>query len=311
MDLPPSLVVFATDAAAPGGNEDDAAMAQVTAEVGEAPPAVLHEAPDATVLIPVAGAIDTPSGPSDAANFVAAPEAGDPAQASAQVGAIPGAAPSADPAGGVADPGAPLDPDAETEADAGAGDPSEADPAADTATPPGSPQPGDLLITEIMFYPSGSEPESEWFEVYNTTGGPLDLNGVTIQDGYPRVHVIASGAPVIAPPGQYVVLVRSRESAVASDVPDESIVYEYGAGLASNEGIQLENGATGALSLWSGGVALVAAPYGPWGLASIGSSIELASLQTFGDQATDWCVAASAWAAGSDFGTPGAAGDCP
>ncbi|HLK37541.1 MAG TPA: hypothetical protein VKU41_12365 [Polyangiaceae bacterium] len=171
---------------------------------------------------------------------------------------------------------------------------------------------GDLLISEVMFYPSGPEPQSEWFEVYNLADSPRLLSGLTIQDGYPRTHVIASDPPVVAPSHAYVVLVRNQVAAVDELVPPASIVYEYGAGLASGQGIELENGTTGDVSLWNGGTLVADVPYGAWGMASVGQSIELGSLVLAGsDQAGAWCLAQYAWASGSDDGTPGAPNDCP
>src|SRR5262249_53004365 len=46
--------------------------------------------------------------------------------------------------------------------------------------PPGQ---GDVLISEVMFNPSTAEPQTEWFEVYNTTSMQLLLSGVMIKDG--------------------------------------------------------------------------------------------------------------------------------
>lgn len=175
-----------------------------------------------------------------------------------------------------------------------------------------TPSPGDLVITEVMFDPSGPEPQSEWFEVYNTTGTPLLLSGLTIEDGYPRTAVIAASPPVLAPARAYVLFVRDRAVAEASVVPAPPIVYEYGAGLAPNEGIVLANDASGSVSLWNGDLQVAGVPYGPWGMASPGQSIELATLLAeAGDQPTAWCLAQYPWAAGSDFGTPGAPSDCP
>jgi hypothetical protein len=181
-----------------------------------------------------------------------------------------------------------------------------------TAAPPLAPSAGDLLITEVMFYPSGPEPQSEWFEVYNSTDTPLLLSGLTIQDGYPRAHVIASNPPVVAPPLAYVLLVRNALAATDNLLPPAAVVYEYGAGVPADQGIQLQNGAAGDVSLWSGTTMLVDVPYGPWGMASVGQSIELASLQFTSNSAqTAWCLGQYSWAAGADYGTPGRASDCP
>jgi hypothetical protein len=175
-----------------------------------------------------------------------------------------------------------------------------------------TPSVGDLVITEIMFDPSGPIPQAQWFEVYNLTASPELLSGLTIVDGWGDAQVIDSTVPAIAPPFTYVVLVRDRGTAASNGIPDASIVYEYGAGLPSDQGIELASDATGDLALYGGGVQLVDVPYGPWGIAFPGQSIELGPLQyAGGDQPGNWCVAQLSWAAGSDDGTPGFASDCP
>ncbi len=181
------------------------------------------------------------------------------------------------------------------------------------ASPGSRPSPGDLLITEVMFYPSGAEPQSEWFEVYNLTGSPKVLSGLTIQDGYPRTHTIGTSPVVVAPPYAYVVLVRSRSAAQTDLLPASSVVYEYGAGVLADQGIQLENGVGGAVSLWDGTTELADVPYGSWGAAvAPGETIEMSALRYTGsDTPSAWCVARYAWAIGADDGTPGAPGDCP
>jgi hypothetical protein len=175
-----------------------------------------------------------------------------------------------------------------------------------------TPSVGELIITEIMFDPSGSVPEAQWFEVYNLTAAPELLSGLTIQDGWGDAQMIASAPPVIVPPFAYVLLVRDAATAVSSAVPSVSIVYEYGTGLSSDQGIELAWDSTGDLSLWNGAVELVDVPYGPWNVAFLGQSIELGPLQAAGaDQAANWCVAQSPWSSGSDDGTPGLPNDCP
>ncbi len=197
-----------------------------------------------------------------------------------------------------------------TDASAGADD---GDDAADAAAPAASISSlGDLIITEVMFDPSGPEPQAEWFEVYNLSTSPKLLSGLTVRDGYPHTHVIASNPPVIAPPGSYVVLVRDRAMAEADFLPSSSVVYEYGAGLLDNEGILLENGAAGSVSLWNDAMELVTVPYGSWQMASVGQSIEIEALQLpAAGSASMWCLAQHTWASGADYGTPGAANDCP
>jgi hypothetical protein len=186
-----------------------------------------------------------------------------------------------------------------------------------SASPPVTSQPssvaalGDLLITEVMFAPFGPRPDAEWFEVYNTGASPSPLGGMTIVDGSMNEQTIASDVPIVVAPGAYVLLVRDRATALANGLPAAAIVYEYGAGLSRNEGVQLDDGPTGAVSLWDGNVELASAPYGSWGLIALGQSVELATLQLVGsDLSESWCYAEVPWAPGADFGTPGAMNDC-
>jgi hypothetical protein len=170
---------------------------------------------------------------------------------------------------------------------------------------------GDLLITEVMFAPFGPRPDAEWFEVYNTGASPSPLSGITIVDGSMHEQTITSDVPIVVAPGAYVLLVRDQATAVANGLPAGAIVYEYGAGLSRNQGVQLDDGPTGAVSLWDGNVELASAPYGSWGLIALGQSVELATLQLVGsDLSESWCYAEEPWAPGADFGTPGAMNDC-
>ncbi len=174
-----------------------------------------------------------------------------------------------------------------------------------------SPAVGDLLVTEVMFEPSGTEPDSEWFEIYNLASSPRLLSGLTIEDGYQDTHVIASSPPVVVPAQAYVLLVRDMAAATAALVPAAAIVYEYGTGLSQDEGIELDDGATSDLSLWNGSTLLVDVPYGSWDAAYPGQSIELAASGSSPTDPASWCLAENPWANGSDDGTPGAPSDCP
>jgi hypothetical protein len=224
-----------------------------------------------------------------------------PAGATALTAPVPSASPEA--ATPTDDGGDDVD-DVEDDADGGDDATSTAPPA--TSSPVGL---GDLAITEVMLAPSGPEPGSEWFEVYNTTATPKSLDGLTIEDGYLDSHLIASTSAVV-PPFSYVVLARNRAAAIQTLVPPACIVYEYGAGVADDEGIELDTGDAGDLSLWRDDTLLVDVPYGMWNAAFVGQSIELASPQSAEGDPNSWCLAETSWAAGSDDGTPGAPSDC-
>jgi hypothetical protein len=188
----------------------------------------------------------------------------------------------------------------------------------DASQPPPPPPPptaskpaqGEVVISEVMYDPSGPDPAGEWIEVYNTTSSPKSLSGLTIVDGGDRTNVIGTGVTV--GPKAYVLLVRSKSDAIAAGVPSASIVYEYGAGAAAGTGVQLANGSTGAVYLRNGSTTIAEAVYGGWFSQSGGSSIQLKTLTySAAAQSYNWCLSSNAWALGSDNGTPGSASDCP
>jgi hypothetical protein len=60
-----------------------------------------------------------------------------------------------------------------------------------------------VIISEVEYDPSGSEPGSEWFELYNPTENSIDISGWEITDGegrftFPALSHIPSGAYFIA-----------------------------------------------------------------------------------------------------------------
>lgn len=180
----------------------------------------------------------------------------------------------------------------------------------ETAPPTSKPAPGEVLISEVMYDTSGTEPATEWFELHSKAASLRSLTGLTIEDGAGRTHVIGAGITIA--PGAYIVLARTKSGATGAKVPASVIAYEYAAGLPSNSGVQLANGATGGVSLTDGATVITSAPYGGWFVQSGGSTVQLTNLN--GPASTskaNWCLSSSAWTAGSDKGTPGAAEDCP
>jgi hypothetical protein len=233
---------------------------------------------------------DSSVAPGPASPYNATEDAGAPT-------ALPGAAADADiDAGDEGDDGS----------DAGGDDAGDADPMVDSFPP--TPAPGELAITEVMLSPSGPEPDSEWFEIYNLASSARSLGGLVIEDGYGDTDVIT--AAVVVPPATYALLVRDQATAAQTLLPVSSIVYAYGEGLPASEGIELDDGTAGDLSLWNGSTLLVDVPYGLWDSSWIGQSIELRAPESDATDPGQWCVAQSPWASGSDDGTPGAPSDC-
>jgi len=173
-----------------------------------------------------------------------------------------------------------------------------------------APTQGEVLITEVMYNPTGSEPDAEWIEVTNVSAASKTLSGLTIEDGSARTHVIGSGVSLA--PGAVAVLARSKSAAVTAHLPAAAVVYEYGAGLASTAGIQLANGSTGAVILRAGSTVISQVSYGGW-YSATGASVQMAAPYTFaaGTNKSAFCLSAATFAAGSDLGTPGTMNDCP
>ncbi len=50
---------------------------------------------------------------------------------------------------------------------------------------------GDLVISEVMANPSAvSDTTGEWFEIYNSSGAAIDLNGLILMDSDLHIVVI-------------------------------------------------------------------------------------------------------------------------
>ncbi|MBN1327793.1 MAG: lamin tail domain-containing protein, partial [Candidatus Cloacimonetes bacterium] len=71
------------------------------------------------------------------------------------------------------------------------------------------PQPdqGDVIITEIIQNPAAvADDAGEWFELYNTTGIAIDIDGWIIRDADNDEHIITNASPLIIMPYDYLVL---------------------------------------------------------------------------------------------------------
>ncbi len=76
-----------------------------------------------------------------------------------------------------------------------------------------APPPSSLVINEIIQNPSAvSDTNGEWFEIYNTTASPIDIDGWTIEDNDFDSHLIDNGGPLFVPSEGYVVLGRNADS---------------------------------------------------------------------------------------------------
>ena len=172
---------------------------------------------------------------------------------------------------------------------------------------------GDIVITEFLANPDlVADKKGEWFEVYNTTQTPIDINGWELLDDK-TVHVITSESPVLV--GGYAYAVLAKHGAYAENGGVSSVYsYEKQADppnptfLINNDkdGIQLKAGWTIVDKVnWDIGSGWPIEP---------GVAIQL-DPASFSSSANDslfsWCLATSSFG-GGDLGTPGSPnGPCP
>lgn len=167
-----------------------------------------------------------------------------------------------------------------------------------------TPTAGDLVINEIMYNPSTSEPGTEWFEVKNITGSAADINGCTISSGS-ATHTIAS-APTIAA-GDYFVFGRN------SSITGVTVDYSYG----GSGDIRLNNSGSDDITITCNSTTIDSVTYGtssPWPSSTNGTSISFGvtgggAPDSQNDNASNWGHSTSTCCSGSDKGTPGAKND--
>jgi len=160
-------------------------------------------------------------------------------------------------------------------------------------------EPGDLIITEIMPNPAAvSDANGEWFEIYNATNDPINLNGYILRDNA-ATHVIV-GDNIIAA-HDYFVFCLQGDSLTNGGVPED---YVYSSLALANSGdiVKIYTPANVIIdsvqytSSW---------PYGS------GFSMQLKGPGLDNDDMGNWCASENAWVGSmGDFGTPGAECDC-
>jgi len=159
---------------------------------------------------------------------------------------------------------------------------------------------GDLLLSEIMPRSQSGTDNGEWFELYNPTRSPLELEGCEIFDN--RAESI--DASLIIEPGGYAVFARSTDPAVNHGLP--RVDWNYG-------GIALNNSGE-VLGIRCGGTVIDQFDY-PSGLVVLGAAAQLRTdvLDPIeADDAESWCIAPEGVGFGTadKRGTPGAATIC-
>ncbi len=168
---------------------------------------------------------------------------------------------------------------------------------------------GDLVISEIMYDPDQvSDSDGEWFEVYNTTGHSVNLEGLMAADdgAFDAADIFTVSGVLLADVGGRLVFTANGDTLANGGITAD---YDYAAGGVSfnNSGDELLLGVTvgGAVDVIDG-VSFVEASGWP---AAKGASIELNDRKVTSsdnDSAANWCMATSRAGSNSDMGSPGA-----
>lgn len=161
---------------------------------------------------------------------------------------------------------------------------------------------GDIIITEIMQNPSVvNDNDGEWFEVYNTTGSPINMQGWVIKDDASSGEEFVISALTV-PANGYAVFGINADMGTNGGVP---VDYEY-------SGVSLGNGSDGLIIECSGTMIDTVVWDGGTDFPDpTGASMELSLTAMDADDndlGANWGEATSTYG-GGDFGTPGSQND--
>jgi len=161
---------------------------------------------------------------------------------------------------------------------------------------------GSIIITEIMQNPSqNTDPNGEYFEVYNTTGGAIDIQGWVIKDDVTTSETHTITASLSVPSMGYVVIGNGA-------MPNGGVTLDY----TYDNDISLSNGTDGIIIECTGTVIdQVIWDNGSTFPDPSGISMELSTnayTSDYNDNGANWAQAVSAYGTG-DLGTPGSVND--
>lgn len=173
------------------------------------------------------------------------------------------------------------------------------------------PNVGDLIITEIMNNPNAvGDNNGEYFEIYNTTGSDIDIEGFQIKDADFDAFIIANGAPLNVPANGYLVLGNNADVMTNGGV---TVDYSYGGDMfLSNSGDELIIVCDPLGTPTSIDTVAYSSGNGFPSLTGISLNLNPNNLNdSDNDDGANWCESSS-MLSGGDLGTPGAANDaCP
>lgn len=181
--------------------------------------------------------------------------------------------------------------------------------------------PGNIIITELMIDPDGTEADTEYFELYNTTSAAIDVQGWVLEDvsSSSRNHTIATS--VIIPATSYALFAANGVATANGGLTNIAYIYGNPTGngfprFNNENSFSTTNNLDGLILRTNSGLEMDAVRY-DYGFSGIGlpatnsgsgSSIELGLSHfssTDNDLASSWAQAINSY--GNDLGTPGSA----
>ncbi|NNK27359.1 MAG: T9SS type A sorting domain-containing protein [Flavobacteriaceae bacterium] len=171
-----------------------------------------------------------------------------------------------------------------------------------TCNPPlNCPNPGDIIITEIMYDPDAvGDSVGEFFEVYNATGAAIDMIGWVISDLGSNSFEVEGSVSVAA--NSYAIFAKNGDSGANGGITAD---YVFGSGMSlsnSDDEIILSCDGTVIDQVNYGSINGFPDPTG----ASIEFNAAFLRNNTDNDDGSNWAPATVPYGAG-DLGTPGAA----
>jgi len=155
---------------------------------------------------------------------------------------------------------------------------------------------GDVLITEIMPKSQGGSDKGEWFELFNTTDGPLDLGGCFIKGNGTENHEIQG--PLEIGSGMFLALAKSVDPVENHGLPAD---YVYGTS------VNLSNSGTDMISIVCNETPIDSVEFtGSW--VTEATAIQLSPAvtdATANDDIANWCLATETYGTAGKLGTPG------
>lgn len=158
--------------------------------------------------------------------------------------------------------------------------------------------PGDIVINEVMQNPAAvSDAAGEWFEVWNATAAPMNLDGWTIVGGASETHTISAGGSLVVPANGYLVFGRSGDPAVNGGFTAGYVMTSITLGNGSDFLTLAEGGVTIDSVGWDDGATFPDPD---------GSSMELEDPLADNTTGANWSPNTTTTYGAGDFGTPGA-----